>query len=247
MQCFNLFYSTILMISIVVSNSFALTALEVMRKADQVESAAKDQTYTMKMVLIDKDGNKKERVAEMIQKGNEKRILKFQSPGDVKGVGILTLPNDVIYFYMPAFNKIRRIASHVKNQSFMGTDFSYDDFSSISHEEDYNAVKVEEKDNYFILTLEPKKDSDKEYSKLVVTINKSNYYKEKTEYFDKNGELIKVMKRENVKKVGEYWVAYKFSMKDIKKDHSTEMQLENIEFDKGLGDEIFSQRYLKRN
>ena len=67
------------------------------------------------------------------------------------------------------------------------------------------------------------------------------------EYFDKNGELIKVMKRENVKKVGEYWVAYKFSMKDIKKDHSTEMQLENIEFDKGLGDEIFSQRYLKRN
>lgn len=223
------------------------SALDVLRKSDQVESAAKDQSYVMKMVLVDKKGNKKEREAKLSQKGDDKRMLKFLAPGDIKGVGILTLPNDVIYFYMPAFNKVRRIASHVKNQSFMGTDLTYDDFSSIKLEDDYNAVSIKKEGKHFILELKPKKDSGKEYSKLLVYVNTENYYNEKTEYFDKKGNLWKVMERNEIKKVGEYWVAHKFSMKDIKKNHSTLMELKNIEFDKGLGDELFSQRYLKRN
>lgn len=236
-----------LVLSMTINSIAAPQPVEVMRKADQVESAASDQSFIMTMTLVNSKGTKKVREAKMMQKGDNKRILKFLKPGDIKGVGILTLPNDVIYFYMPAFNKIRRIASHVKNQSFMGTDFSYDDFSSIKHEEDYDAVSVKEDDKFYILELKPKEKSGKEYSKLLVFVNKDNYYKEKTEYYNKKGELWKVMERSNIKKVGKYWIGLSFSMKDLKKNHSTLMEIKDIVFDKGLKDDLFSQRYLKRN
>ena len=173
-------------------------------------------------------------------------MLKFLSPGDIKGVGILTLPNDVIYFYMPAFNKIRRIASHVKNQSFMGTDFSYDDFSSINYADEYDAVSVKEQGEHYVLELEPKKGSGKDYSKLLIWARKDNYYKEKTEYYNKGGKLWKIMERKEIKKVGKYWIAHEFSMKDLKKNHSTVMKITDIKFDQGLKDNLFSKRYLKR-
>ncbi|MBN1450243.1 MAG: outer membrane lipoprotein-sorting protein [Anaerolineales bacterium] len=224
-----------------------MTATGILHKADQVESAPKDQTYTMSMVLVDKQGHRKEREAKMMQKGDSMRLLKFLSPGDIKGAGILTLPGDVIYFYMPAFNNTRRIAAHVKNQSFMGTDFTYDDFGSITYGEDYNAVGVREQDAHYVLELTPKKEADKEYSKLLLWVDMSNFYKVKTEYYGKSGELLKVMERENIRKIGEYWVAHTMTMKDVKKQHRTILQLTNVEIDKDLGDELFSQRYLQRN
>jgi hypothetical protein len=52
------------------------------------------------------------------------------SPASEAGIAFLSLPDDLMYLYMPAFGRERRIASHVKNQSFAGTDFSYEDMEA---------------------------------------------------------------------------------------------------------------------
>ncbi|NIM57731.1 MAG: outer membrane lipoprotein-sorting protein, partial [Candidatus Aminicenantes bacterium] len=83
------------------------------------------------MVLIDKNGKEKDRDAVMLQKGSEKRMIKFLSPADQKGIAFLDLPNDMMYLYLPAFKKVRRIAAHIKNQKFAGTDMTYDDLGTI--------------------------------------------------------------------------------------------------------------------
>ncbi len=231
---------------IIWGNVVAQDAQSIVAKADAVVNAPKDQKATLTMILIDKNGNQKQRIAEFLQKGDDKRIMRFTAPADQKGIAFLGLPNDVQYLYMPAFHKVRRIASHVKNTKFAGTDFTYDDLSSFSYAKDYNAKLLSQDDQFWVLELRPKPGINKDYGKLKMWVRKDNYYPAKVEFYDKGGNLWKVMERRQIEKVGKYWVSKEMEIKDLKEEHATIMKLENIEFDTGLPDKLFTKRYLKR-
>lgn len=222
------------------------SASEILKTVDVVVNAPKDIHQISRMILIDKDGNEKVRESEMYQKGDEMRLVRFLSPADQKGIGFLSLPNDVMYLYLPAFRKIRMIASHVKNTNFAGTDFSYDDMSSFKYSKEYNPQLIETKDNVYVLELTPKPDVEKDYSKLVIRVRKDNFYPVKIDYYDKGGNLWKVMVREKLVKKGNYWIAMEMEMKDLKKLHSTKMVVDKIELDTGLTDKTFTKRNLKK-
>ena len=223
-----------------------LSALEIITKMDAVINAPKDQKMSSTMILIDKNGKEKKRETVMYQKGDEKRLVRFLSPADQKGISFLSLPNDVMYLYLPAFHKVRRIASHVKNQSFAGTDFSYDDLSSFKYAKEYNPKLLETTAKFYILELVPKPKVHKDYSKLKFWVRKDNFYPVKIEHYDKSGKLWKVMERRNIEKKGNYWVSLEMEMKDLKKQHSTKSIVEKVEFDTGLSDKIFTKRNLKK-
>ncbi len=223
-----------------------LKAEDIAKKADAVVNAPKDQEMSIKMTLVDKNGDEKTRKMKMYQKGDEKRLVRFLSPADQKGVSFLSLPDDVKYLYLPAFHKVRRIASHIKNENFAGTDFSYDDMSSYKYAEEYNATLLDTTKEFYILELVPKPDVDKDYSKLKMWVRKDNFYPVKIEHYDKSKKLWKVMERTKIEKNGNYWITKEMEMKDLKKQHSTKMITEKVELDKGLSDKIFTKRNLKR-
>ncbi len=223
-----------------------LTAVDVLNNVDAVLNAANDQNLKMKIVLIDKNGREKDREAVMLQKGGDKRMIKFLSPADQKGIAFLDLPDDVMYLYLPAFKKVRRIASHVKNQNFAGTDMSYDDLGTISYSEEYDPVLVAENERHFVLELTPKPGVKKDYSKLKVWVLKNNFYPERIEFFNKEGNLRKRAEWKDIGKENNYWVAREVEFHDIKDDHRTKIILLEVKFDTGLKDELFTQRYLKR-
>ena len=223
-----------------------LSALDILKKADAVVNAPKDMHQFSRMILIDKDGDEKVRESEMYQLGAEKRLVRFLSPADQKGIGFLTLPGDMMYLYLPAFHKIRRIASHVKNENFAGTDFSYDDMSSFKYAEEYDPKLLETKEDVYVLELTPKPNVEKEYSKLIMTIRKDNFYPITFEYYDKAGHLWKVMERRKLQKKGNYWIPMEMEMKDLKKQHTTKMITDKVELDSGLTDKTFTKRNLQK-
>ena len=243
---------TLLLTVILVSMLFAqaevqdLTPVEILQKADTVVNEPKDQDLKIRLVLIDKESRQKERVMTMLQKGGEKRLVKFLSPADQKGIAFLDLPEDVMYLYLPAFKKVRRIASHVKNTSFAGTDFTYDDMGTINYSDDYTPELSKETEHCFVLKLTPKEGVNKDYQKLLMWVRKSNFYPAKIEYYDRANKLYKVMEREKIEKVGNYWIAKEAEMADLKKEHKTKMFITEVQFDTGLKDELFTRRYLKR-
>ena len=222
------------------------TAGDILKNADAVVNAPQDQEISLKMTLTDKGGNEKIREMKMYQKGDETRLIRFLSPADQKGVSFLSLPDDVQYLYLPAFHKVRRIASHVKNDNFAGTDFSYDDMNASKYAEEYDATLLEKTDDLYILELIPQKGVEKSYSKLKMWVRQDNFYPVKVEFYDKNSTLWKLFESRNIKKNGKYWVASEAEMTDLKKEHSTKMITEKVELDKGLSDDIFTKRNLKR-
>ncbi|MEO0222509.1 MAG: outer membrane lipoprotein-sorting protein [candidate division WOR-3 bacterium] len=227
-------------------NLYGISGNDILIKVDSVMNAPKDRKTLMKMTLIDEKGNEKVRTAESYQKGKDKRLIKFISPADQKGVSFLALPNDVMYVYFPAFRSVRRVASHIKYQEFAGTDLTYNDLGSFGYSKDYNAEIVGEDDVSYILKLTPKPGTDKPYSYLKMWVDKKTFLPQKVEHYDKSGSLWKVMRIEGVKNIKGYNIPYKISVENVKKKHKTIMEFENMEVDVGLSDDIFTVSYMRR-
>ncbi len=240
----------VLIIVILVSQCWAqeeqISAAEILDNVDDVINAPKDQDLMIKLILIDKNGEEKSREMKMLQKGSNKRMVKFLSPAEQKGIAFLSLPDDIMYLYLPAFKKIRRIASHVKNTKFAGTDFTYEDMEAKRYSEKYDPSLLEKNDEHYVLQLNPKEGLKTDYSKLIMWVRTDNFYSTKIEFYNKGGKLYKVMTSNDIEKVDGYWVSMKNEMEDLKTDHKTRMILQEVKFDSNLPDKYFTERYLKR-
>jgi len=221
----------------------AQDANTILKNMDHVLYAPKDMTGTNKIILIDKNGKQETREADIKQKGTDKRIMRFTSPASQAGIAVLALPDDVMYMYLPAYGKERRISSSVKNQNFAGTDFSYDDMESKPYADKYTPVLIKTEESSYILELDPREKSD--YSKIIVTVNKTNYYPESMEYYDRGNTKIKVAKY-TFKKVGNYWNPAEIEMTNLQKNHVTRMLTSDVKYDTGLSDDEFTVRKLKQ-
>jgi outer membrane lipoprotein-sorting protein len=221
----------------------AQDAATLLKKMDDVIYAPKDQKVKLKIIIYDKNGKQKIRKADSKQMGSDYRLMRFTEPASQRGIAFLSLPNDIMYVYLPAFKKERRIAGHVKTQNFAGTDFSYEDLESKPYSEKYNPVSAKTTKDAYVLEVKPK-DKNSAYSKLIITMFKNNYYPKKVEYYDKKGRLSKVMTNKKVEKIGKYWTSTDFIMENIAKKTKTEMIFENITFDNGFTKDDFSVRKL---
>ena len=241
-----LILSMIIFVSCLWAQEKEPSASQILEKVDNIVDAPKDQDLKMKLILIDKTGKEEVREMSMLQKGSDKRMVKFLSPASQKGISFLSLPDDIMYLYLPAFKKVRRIASHIKNTKFAGTDFTYEDMEAKRYSEKYVPELLKRDENHYILQLKPKKDVKTDYSKLIMWVRADNFYPTKIEHYDRGNNLCKVMTREKIEKVGEYWISKESEMEDLKAKHKTKMIIVDVKFDSKLSDEIFTERYLSR-
>ena len=222
----------------------AQDASGILAKMDEVLYSSKDMSGKQKIILIDKNGKEKTREAFFIQKGNDKRLFRFTAPASQAGISTLSLPNDVMYLYLPSFGKERRISSGVKSQKFAGTDFTYEDMEAKTFQEKYTGKVIGEESDVYILELIPRSPKSG-YSKLITRVNKQHFYPEFTEYYDKGGNKIKEAKY-TFKKIGKYWNTEVVEMTDLKRNHKTKMIIYDVKYDTGLSDDEFTVRKLKQ-
>ena len=225
--------------------SSAQSASEILEKMDEVMYASKDQKSVTTIVLTDRNGKTRERKAVMMQKGRHMRLTRFIAPASQAGIGFLSLPGEVMYVYLPAFKKERRIATHVKNQNFAGTDFTYEDMEAKPYSEKYIPELKETLSDQYVLVLKPKPDIRSDYAWLVLYVDKNNFYMKRVEYFNRAGIKAKELVSTFEQKQG-YWTPVVMEMTDLKKQHKTRMIMTEISFDNNFSDEEFTVRKLKQ-
>ncbi|MEW6515351.1 MAG: outer membrane lipoprotein-sorting protein [candidate division FCPU426 bacterium] len=221
-----------------------LTGGQILSKVDDVFMAPKDKTVTTTMVLRDKQGNEKTRTLRLEEKGQDKRLTKFLTPKDQKGIAFLSLPGERMYLYLPAFKKTRRIASHVKNQRFAGTDFSYEDMEPKRYSEKWNAQRLPDEGDAYVLELALKPGQTSEYSRIKMWVGQDNFYTRRSEYYDQSQQLYKVMTLSDIRQQGGYWEAFEKTMQDVRTQHESRMKTDEIKFDTGIPDSHFTEQYL---
>ncbi len=228
------------------SQDTKLTSLQILEKVDETVNAPKDKDAKIKLTIVDRKGRKEEREMVMLQKGSNKRLVKFTSPAEYKGIGFLSLPKEVMYLYLPAFGKTRRIASHVKNTKFAGTDFTYEDMEAKNYSESWTPEFLRMDENQYVLLLKPKPETKTQYSKMIMWVRSENFYPSKVELYDKGERLYKVVTMGKIEKIGNYWISKELQMEDLKEGRKSIMETIEIKLDSNLSDEIFTERYLMR-
>jgi outer membrane lipoprotein-sorting protein len=246
----------ILMVTVISTNAQDLTGLEVMKNVYN-RPTGKDMEATLKMTLINSQGDERVRVIKQFIRdfGDvEKKIMFFVSPADVKNTSFMNWSyndenkDDDQWIYLPALKKIKRISSDSKGDYFMGSDFTYDDLGDRKPNEDTHKILRSEKVNgldcYVVESLP--KDEDYMYSKTITWVVKDRWYGVKKEFYDEDGELLKILNLKKVDKIKDYWIITGTEMNNIQKNHKTIIELTNVKVDTGIPASKFTQRMMKR-
>jgi negative regulator of sigma E activity len=148
---------------------------------------------------------------------------------------------------LPDLKRSRRISGSLRSSSFIGTDFSFADLDRRDLREASTALQVEESIAAFScyrISLLPSR-SDSPYSRLELWIRKDNFLPLKIAHFDKSGVLLKEFRALEVKRVSGQWFVTRSRMTNVRDNHVTDLDLEQIEVD-AAPDDVFTVRELEK-
>ena len=218
--------------------------------------AGDDMRAKVLMQLINKDGQKRERLLTMIRKdyeegGSQKYFIYFHKPADVTDTTFMVYKypdkDDDRWLFIPAISLVKRIAANDKYSSFVGSDFTYEDVSGRKPEEDnHTLLRKEEINGKSCFVIESIPLGTSEYTKRISWIDDVNFLPLKEEFYDKQNELYREFQALEIKDINGIPAVTKRTMKNIKTGHRTDVTFQEIEYNLGIGDDIFSERYLKR-
>ncbi|NLD99716.1 MAG: outer membrane lipoprotein-sorting protein [Fibrobacter sp.] len=252
---------------IICSSALAISAEEdaqqIMQKSQDVMTLAGSESIST-LTISDGKGNTRIRKFSSAQKSDPtnkvtKMIMKFLDPADVKGTGILTFDydnkDDDMWLYMPALRKVRRIVSNEKSKGFMGSEFSNADITKpILTDFNYKNLGTESIGSTDCWKIEavPLNDDVKNssgYSKKIIWVGKLDYTARKTEFYNLDGVLAKVLTTNEVKLLDEKNKKYQpvdISMENKLNGRSSRFVMEKIIFNPNVKDEYFTTDYLEK-
>lgn len=167
----------------------------------------KNQQAEAKLIIENDSGRIRTRYFSLLYKifsQRTKNLIKFFQPPSVKGTGLLSETQDDSddtdqWIYLPALRSVKKLNSDDKNKSFMGSDFTNADIAGRKVSQDTHQLKSDD-GKIAIVVSRPKKNSDP-YSKIETHIIKSLSVPKQIVFYDRNGEKLKTLKNQVVKKI----------------------------------------------
>lgn len=212
--------------------------------------------------LISAKGDVREIQARAYQKligsAQNNRLFVFNHPPTVRGTSLLVhsffdgRPNNM-WIYLPAVRRVRRIALESSGGGyFMGSDFTYRDLintdnSKMVFERLPDAVK-QGQDSWVIKAQGETVQVQQEhgYQFIISYYRKDNYLLHVREYYDFNGELIKVYTVEDFLAFGSWIYPTKTVMRNVQTGHQSHLVVTDISTDT-IPDSHFTTRYMQEN
>ena len=182
------------------------------------------------------------------QGGRDARMrLVFESPLDLRGTDVTVWrsadgePRTRIY--LPALRRVREISADVRGESFLGTDFNFEDlgFEQLDHQQ--HAVKGEDKvDGRPCWVLESVPDDPWWYGRIVRCVDQGDYLPRRAEYFDRAGSLIKRRTFDRVENVQSHPTPVQITMTTVPARTWTRITLHDVTYDSGIPDTVFEEK-----
>ena len=217
--------------------------------------AGQDFAAKVGMRLVDKTENERRRTLTMLRLNakeglNQKYYTYFHAPADVRGTAFLVWKypdkDDDRWLFIPAIKLVTRIAAKDNQSSFVGSDFTYEDVSGRDLGADAYELLREEATagrDCYVVQSNPKAASA--FSRKVSWIDKTSFLPVKEEYYDVQNDISRVFTADEVKEIKGHPTAVRRTMKNLKSGHYTEVVFENVDYDAGLEEGLFSERSLQ--
>ena len=235
------------------------SARDIMRRVLR-DSRADDEVVSVTMQLVDASGRVRRRTATFYSKKrtaeNSVRLIRFFTPPEFARSGILTLERSEgdadQWIYLPAYHASRRVPSSNRGDTWMGTDFTYEDITDAKLEQyEYRTVGTDRVNDVPCSLIEaiPKERKlveESAYAKTVSCVDVEQSMALKIDYYDRSGRLFKVLTNSGLLRLGKYRRWELAEMADLKRNHKTVLEFGERKIDRGLSDEYFDVNYLER-
>lgn len=257
-MCFLTFSFLMSGIAFAAPASTQVTAEGLLKKAIRVMQVENEEaTYIMK--LVGKAGDTATRKMNVFFKKTSedaaKLLIRFSEPTDIRGTGFLTVIEEKKdgdqWLYLPAIKKSRRLKGGNRDESFLGSDFSMGDLSvdrndGLKYVLSPKSVPCDGGECYELTgTLGPDASGDRTYSKKVILLRKDSGMQVKTDFYNKLGQLEKVMRVSKSHREGSRWVIDTIEMKNVLTGHATIIEFEKRK-NNVVEDHVFTVSNLER-
>lgn len=244
------------------SSHAGVLASEIVQKSEDVYPG-KDQTARLTFTIKDPAGGERKSVLRRFwknyrgQKNLDFKVLVFNEyPPDAKGSSFMLWSYDPHsgkpadrWLYIPILNKVNKLANNVETAGIASSDLNPNDMVSRPVDRDTHKLLREEvlgNRSYYVVESTPNKpDPAYGYGKLIKWITKDTYLKERIEYYDLAGKLLKTQSV-TWKPVKDAWVWEKVVINNAQTGSETYLSINDIQTDTGLQDSFFTERTMKQ-
>ncbi len=214
-----------------------------------------DGRAQVSMTMKDSQGRKRKRRFTILRRnvttqlgGDQQFYVYFHRPADVNKTVFMVWKKvkqeDDRWLYLPALDLVKRIAAGDERTSFVGSDFFYEDVSGRGFDEDTHTL-LETTANYYVVENRPLDPKSVEFASNTAWIHRKTFLPVKIVYFDKKGEQYRIYEVLKVGTVQGHPTITQARMKDLRTKSETLIAYSGVQYDIGLPDEIFTERYLR--
>ncbi|MBS3780851.1 MAG: outer membrane lipoprotein-sorting protein [Desulfovermiculus sp.] len=214
-----------------------------------------DGRARVKMHITDQQGRERNKEFTILRKDlgeedtEQKFYVYFHRPADERGTVFMVWKHigqdDDRWLYLPALDVTKRIAASDERTSFVGSDFYYEDVSGRGiHEDEHELAEVTE--NYYVVKSLPKKPELVEFDHYLNYVHKESFIPVKTEYYREDGNKYRQMTVLQVEDIQGFTTITQQQMEDLDAGRKTVITYDSVEYNLGLPEDIFTERYLRR-
>ena len=206
------------------------------------------------MILRNKQGQTSERELRIrmleVPNDGDRSLCIFDSPADVKGTILLTYTHkekpDDQWLYLPALERVRRIAAQNKSGSFVGSEFAYEDIATQTIEKySYRWLRDEILDNQecHVIERRPLDPRDSGYRRQIVWIDAEHLRMLKVDYYDRKDSLLKTLTFKDYRRyLDRFWRPHDMTMVNHQTGKSSQLLWSEYSFGNGLSETDFKDQ-----
>ncbi len=244
------------------------SAAEVMRMVDE-RYDGDSSIAEITMVLIDRRDRQRVRDLKLysIDYGVDTKTLSlFESPADIRGTAYLnfdwkeSLRDDDSWLYLPALQRVKRLASSDTSDSFLGSDFTYADINGIEVDwYDYNFInesEIVDDEECWVIEIIPKpefKDRAEEatgYSKMQSWISKEKLIQIRGQVWELRGNRVKFFTSSEIEQIEGIWTVKRLqaiTTRNNRQEHASVLQINSIDYNVSVADELLTTEAMQRS
>ena len=232
---------------------------EIAARSDRTDLGFGSSKVELQMVLRNAAGQESTRSLEIatLEKPDEevgdKSLVLFDTPRDIEGTALLShakiLDPDDQWLYLPALKRVKRIASSNKSGPFVGSEFAFEDFTSLElNKYQYKYIGTEDiaGTTHDVVERLPRYENSG-YSKQIAWVDQDVYQIRKVEFYDRRGDLLKVLELNDYRQYDNgVWRAHTLSMKNVQTNKETDLVYQDYAFNIDLSGKDFVKGRLSR-
>ena len=250
-----------------------MTAESVARQI-QDRDTGKDSRSSMRMKLFDRHNRVRERALSLVAlrgrdapgaqptaPDGDRLLIRFTYPNDIRGTGFLVWEHphadDERFLYLPSLGRVRRIAGSEAQESFVGSDFTYEDIGG--REFDDYSYAFAAPDGQSATWTPPgsgpprpawrlesrRKDASAEFPRVVSLVLKDSFVVVGADVYNRRNEKQKVYTVRRIEQIEAIWTVMESEMTNGIEKTRTELVVESMDYNVGLKEADFSRRELE--